>query len=363
MKDYYNVLGVKRGASKEEIKKAYRSLAHEYHPDKHQDETKRQEAEKRFKEVNEAYQVLSNDQKRHQYDTFGSAGVGGPGGAPGGGFGGFEGFDFSGFQGGAEGFDMGDIFEGIFGGGGRRKRQKRGNDISIDIEVTFKESVFGTSRTVRVRKRAVCEKCSGSGADDPKKVTECKTCSGSGTVQKQQRSILGMITQVVECSACGGRGQIPEKRCAACRGEGVLPKDEEIPVTVPPGIRTGEVIHLPGKGEGIRDGIPGDAYVRIRVQPDKHFSREGNDVHTDLQIPLSKALIGGEEHITTLDGKSTIKIPAGTNNGDKLRIRGKGVVDPRMGSGDLIITVKIQMPSKASRKIQEIADELAKEGY
>lgn len=363
MKDYYQVLGVEKGASKDEIKKSYRKLAHEFHPDKHQDEDKRKVAETRFKEVNEAYQVLSNDQKRQQYDTYGSAGVGAQGGAPGGGMG-FDGFDFSGFGGGGQGFDVGDIFEGIFGGGGRgRQRQKRGSDISIDIEIEFKESIFGVEKTLTVRKRSNCEKCNGSGAEDPAKIKTCATCSGSGSMRQAQRTILGMIEQVVECSDCHGRGKIPEKKCPTCRGEGITPKNEDIHIVVPPGIRTGEVIQITGKGEGISGGVPGDAFVRVRVRPSKNFVREGNDVHTILSIPLSQALVGGEQKVETLDGTSTISIPAGTNNNAKLRIRGKGVVHGRGSSGDLIINVQVEMPKKANKHIQAIAEELKKQGF
>lgn len=363
MKDYYQVLGVQKSASKDEIKKSYRKLAHEFHPDKHQDDEQRKNAEVRFKEVNEAYQVLSNDKKRQQYDTFGSAGVGGPGGAPGGGgFSGFEGFDFNG---GAGGFDVGDIFEGIFGGSGgrRQQRQKRGNDISIDIEIDFKESIFGVEKSITVRKRSDCEKCKGSGADDPSKVKSCKECSGSGSVRRAQRTILGIIEQVIECPDCNGRGKVPEKKCNTCRGEGILPKNEEIKIVVPPGIRTGEVIQIPGKGEGISGGVPGDAFVRVRVRPSEKFAREGNDVHTVLSIPLSQALVGGNQKVETLDGTSTISIPAGTNNNAKLRIRGKGVVHGRGSSGDLIINVQVEMPKKTNKHIQAIAKELESQGF
>ncbi len=362
MKDYYNILGVSKASTKEEIKKAYRKLAHEYHPDKHRDPGTRKEAESKFKEINEAYQVLSNDEQRKQYDMFGSTGHSGIGGAP-------NGWDFSGFDprnfGGGVNVDMGDIFEDFFGfGAGGKSREKRGRDISIDIEIPFAESLFGTERRVLIRKIAVCVECQGSGNAKGSSTTSCKTCQGSGTVRQSRRTLFGTFAQLTECTHCAGKGTIPETPCKPCAGKGVHPANEEMHIVVPPGIRSGEVIRMSGKGEAIPHGGPGDLYVKVHVLKHDKFHRDNDDLLMDLHVALSDALVGAERTIETLEGQTNIKIPSGTQTGDLLRIRAKGF--PRGDGterGDLLLEVHVDMPRRVSKRIKEIAEEMKKEGF
>lgn len=351
MKDYYQILGVEKGASKEEIKKAFRKMAHKYHPDK----TGGDEA--KFKEVNEAYQVLGNDQKRSQYDQFGSAdgfaGFGGQGGPSG-----FGGFDFSNFarQGGAQ-FDFGDIFGDIFGGG----RPRRGRDISVDIMVSFEESIFGTEKAFLIGKVGTCDTCDGTGAKKGSKTKKCETCNGQGKIQENRRSFIGQITSVRECDTCYGRGEVPEQVCSDCAGAGVKKKSEEVKVAVPPGIQHGEMIRLTGRGEAIPGGPAGDLYIKVHVEPSKTFRREGNDLLMELPIKLSEALLGAEKKIKTLDGEMTLKVPAGVAPAERLRVRGKGVPSGR-GRGDLYIKIKFDLPKKLSKKAEKLIQDLKEEG-
>lgn len=347
MKDYYQILGVEKGASKEEIKKAFRKLAHKYHPDKAGGD------EAKFKEANEAYQVLSDDQKRAQYDQFGNSdGFAGQGG--------FGGFDFSGFsaQGGpASGWDFGDIFGDIFGG----RQTRRGRDISVDIMISFSESVFGTEKAFLISKVGNCDTCGGSGAEKGSKFKKCPTCNGQGKIRENRRSFIGTITSLRDCSTCFGKGEVPEKACSTCRGAGVIKKSEEIKVAVPPGIEPGEMIRLSGRGEAIPGGPAGDLYIKVHVEPDKTFRREGNDLTTDLPIKLSEALLGVEKEIKTLDGDLTLKVPAGVAPGERLRVRGKGVPTGR-GRGDLLVKIKFDLPKKLSKQAQKLIKDLQNEG-
>lgn len=347
--DYYEVLGVKKGASKDEIKKAYRKLAHEYHPDK------KGGNEKKFKEINEAYQILSDDQKRAQYDRFGSGFSAQGGGTP-------PDWDFSGFG------DFGDIFEDFLGGlggfsrSGRRSRRERGSDISLGIDISFQESVFGGKRSVVIEKKSKCEICAGSGAEPGGQLKKCETCGGTGTVRETRRSLFGSFTALSECTHCRGRGEVPEKICKHCRGAGVLRKSETIDIDVPAGIRDGEAIKFTGMGEEIARGQAGDLYVRIHVLPHHAFRREGFDILTDLHLPLSRMLLGGEEAIETLDGKVLVKIPELSKAGDFLRLRGKGVVRERGGRGDLLIRLFPKLPKKLSHQAKKLLSDLEKEG-
>ena len=356
-KDYYEILGVKKGASQEEVKKAYRKLAHQHHPDKKGGD------EKKFKEINEAYQILGDDQKRQQYDRFGHAGFGA------GGFsaqGGPADWDFSGFEGNFGGVDLGDIFGDILGGfggfGGRRQRTKRGSDISLGIDVSFQESVFGGRRSVVIDKTSHCEICQGSGAEPGSYLKKCATCGGTGTVRETRRSLFGSFTALSECSICKGRGEVPERACKHCRGAGVLRKSQGIDIQVPAGIRDGEAIKLTGLGEEILKGQAGDLYVRIRVMPHHLFRREGSDILMDFHLPLSKMLLGGEEAVETLEGKVVVKIPELSKAGDILRLRQKGVPKGRGGRGDLLIILHQKLPRKLSHEARRLLFDLEKEG-
>ena len=353
-KDYYQSLGVDKGASKEEIKKAFHKMAHKYHPDKNGGD------DKKFKEVNEAYQTLSDDQKRSQYDRFGSDGPQGYGG----GGQGFGGFDFSGAQGGVE-FDMGDlgdIFGDFFGGGGRRQQARRGRDISTEIDLTFKESILGVDKKISISKQSTCDTCNGSGAKPGTKLDSCKTCAGQGQVREVKRSILGSFQSVRTCEACHGQGKVPSDKCTACHGAGVSKQNEELDVKVPAGINNGEMLRMNGMGEAIQGGQTGDLYIKMRIKTHPVFKRDGLNLTMDLEIKLSDALLGMNYNLKTLEEDTiSVKIPEGINNGEMLRVRGKGVPSNR-GRGDIIIRILIKMPSKLSKKSKELIDELKKEG-
>jgi len=357
-KDYYKILGVDKSASKDEIKKAFRTLAHKYHPDKGTGN------EEKFKEASEAYSVLSDDSKRQQYDMYGS--TVGAGGAPGGGAGGFGtegfgGFDFSGFTGDQTEFDLGDIFSDFFGGG-RAERTRRGRDISIDIQIEFSEAVFGTERKVLLHKTSFCEICHGSGAHPGTEMTRCATCNGKGKIHETKRSFLGAFSTVRTCPACNGKGQIPKEKCKTCKGAGVRKKEEEIAVKVPPGVDDGEMIRLTGAGEASAGGIAGDLYIKVHVKKHSLFRKEGTNLVTDLTIKLSTALLGGEYPLKTLDGDISVKIPEGVSFGEILRIKGKGVPIDKSRRGDLLIKLHIKLPSKLSKNATKLVEELKKDG-
>lgn len=353
-KNYYDILGVDKKATTDDIKKAFRKLAHKYHPDK-----KGGDASK-FKEVNEAYSVLSDEKKRMEYDSYGRVFSDGGGGA---GQGPFGGFDFSGFANGAngfEGFDLGDIFGDIFSGG--RAREQRGRDISVDIELSFADSIFGSERKILIAKTSKCDVCEGTGAVKGTAIETCKTCNGKGKVHETKRSFFGNFSTVTTCDTCRGRGKVPKEKCHTCHGIGVHRKDEEIAIKIPSGIEDGEVIRLSGAGEAIAGGISGDLYVKIHVKRHPMFTKEGNNLVTTLSIKLSTALLGGEYRLQTLDGEMTVKIPSGISIGEILRVRGKGVPFDKNKRGDLLIKLSIELPNKLSREAQKLVEELKKEG-
>jgi molecular chaperone DnaJ len=356
-KDYYDLLGVSRNASKEEIKKAFRQLAHKYHPDKKGGD------EKKFKEINEAYSVLSDDKKRAEYDSYGR--VFSEGAARGfgqEGFEGFAGFDFSNFANGFQNveFDLGDIFGDIFGAS--RRQAKRGRDISIDLEIPFNDAVFGTTRKILLTKNSVCDTCKGSGAKPGVDLEECKTCNGKGKIRENRRSFFGVISAVSTCSSCEGRGKVAKEKCSVCRGLGVVRREEEISVVVPAGIESGEIIRLAGAGEAVAFGSSGDLYVKIRVRPHPTIRREGNNLVTDLSIKLTSALLGGEYTVATLDGEITIKVPAGVSFGEVLRVKGRGVLMSGGRRGDFLIKINIELPKKLSKEAIKKIEELRQEG-
>ncbi len=359
-KNYYDVLGVSKSASKDEIKKAFRKLAHQFHPDKNKgDDTK-------FKELNEAYQILSDDQKRAQYDQFGSnfQNGAGPGGFQGGQ--GFGGFDFSGFQNG-QGFDMGDlgdIFTEFFGGGmgGGRPRQRRGRDISTEIDIPFVDAVFGVERKILISKVSQCDTCSGTGGKPGTSMKKCGQCNGKGQIHETKRSLLGTFSTTKLCDECLGTGEVPTEKCHDCRGAGVVKKQKEITVVVPAGINSGEMIRLTGMGEAVAKGQSGDLYIKINVTPHPTFKREGHNLVMDLNIKLSDALLGTEYKIQTLDGEVTVKIPEGVSIGEILRLKEKGIPTSKSKRGDLLIKLNIKLPHKLSRHSRELIEKLKEEG-
>ncbi len=363
-KDYYKILGIEKNASKDEIKKAFRKLAHEHHPDKASGD------EAKFKEINEAYGILSDDSKRAQYDQFGSDAFNGSGGPQGGQ--GFGGFDFSGFsQGfGGEGveFDLGDIFGGIFGGGrGRQTRQPKGSDISVDIEVTFKESIFGADKQFSLHRTAACDHCKGSRAEPGTGFDTCKTCDGQGQVTEMKRSVFGAFQSARQCDVCLGTGKIPKEKCKECKGKGVLNKKDTITVVIPSGVESGEMLRVAGRGEAIPGGVSGDLYVRIHVVHDSvsramNLRKEGSNLACNLEIKLSTALLGGDVAFDTLDGPLTIEIPQGIIHGEVLRVRNKGVPVTSSRRGDLMVHIHILIPKKISKEARKHIEELQKEG-
>jgi molecular chaperone DnaJ len=357
MKNYYDILGVAKTATEEDIKKAFRKLAHKYHPDKKGGD------EKKFKELSEAYSVLSDKKKRGEYDTYGKTFAGGQGGGPQGGFNGFGGFDFSNFstQGGqAFEFDLGDIFGDAFGG--QRGQGQRGRDISIDIELPFREAIFGTERRVLVSKMAVCEVCGGTGAEKGSKMATCTTCNGKGDIRETRNTFFGVFTSARTCPRCHGRGQMPEQICKTCRGEGVRKREEEIHVVIPAGVEDGEMVRMPGRGEAVTGGASGDLYVKLHIKADSKFSRDGNNLVTALPIKLSDALLGGEYRIQTLDGEEVVSVPQGVAHGEVIRVRGRGVPHGRGSRGDLLVRVDIQFPKKLSRTAHDLVQKLRSEG-
>lgn len=356
-KDYYSILGVTKGADKNEIKSAFRKLAHKHHPDKKNGD------EKKFKEITEAYAVLSNEKKRAEYDTYGRVFTdGGQGG-----FSGFSGFDFKGANAGSfHEFDFGDIFSeftDFFGGAAATKQTKRGRDISIDIEISLHDAVFGTKRKILLTKSSMCTSCLGTGAKKGSDMLICESCNGKGKIYDTKNSILGTFTSVRVCDTCHGKGKTPKEQCHTCRGIGVSKKQEEINVAVPSGVDNGEMVRLGGVGEAIPGGTPGDLYVKIHVHPDPTFHKEGSNLVMTLPIKLSDALLGGKKHIRTLDGKGIeVTIPMGVSSGQVLRVQGRGVPLRNNDRGDLYIKVDIPLPRKLSRKARKLIEDLKKEG-
>ena len=355
MKDYYQILGVNKNASEEEIKKSFRKLAHKHHPDKAGGD------EAKFKEISEAYQVLSDQKKRSQYDAAKSGGFSGNWDFSG--QNAQPGWDFSNFSGftGNNGFafDLGEIFGDIFTSGGRARR---GRDISVDIEVSFQESVFGTQRKVLINKIGVCDPCRGKGTATGSNLKKCATCSGRGTVKETRRSFIGAFSTVAECRTCHGRGEVPEKACATCGGAGILKKNEEIIITVPPGIDNGEMIRFTGRGEAVINGPAGDLYVKVHVEKHKLFIREGANLLMNLEIKLTEALLGAKKEIESLDGKIDLEIPAGIATGDILRIKDRGVPLRAGRRGELLIKVSIHIPKKLSAQAKKLIEGLKEEG-
>lgn len=354
-KNYYDILGVDKKATKDDVKKAFRKLAQKHHPDKGGDEAV-------FKEITEAYSTLSDEKKRREYDSYGQTFQGGQGA----GQGGFDSSQFSGFgQGGVE-FDLNDLFGNfgdIFGGqGGGRGRVKRGRDISIDIEVTFKESILGGKRSVLITKTGKCDTCTGTGAKSGTELVTCTTCNGAGKLHETRNSPLGAFTSVRTCPTCEGQGKIPKEKCAACGGRGVLRKEEELKIEIPAGIDGGEMIRMPGMGEAVKGGVSGDLYVKVHVKPHPVFKKEGMNLVMQMPLRLTDALLGTTATVVTVDDKKLeVKIPSMTEAMQTLRIRGKGVSSDG-SSGDLLIRLTATLPKKLSGKAKKAIEELKAEG-
>ncbi len=352
-KDYYTILGIKKDATEEEIKSAFRKLANKYHPDKNQGN---KEAEDKFKEINEAYQTLSDKNKRAQYDRFGSAGQNGAGG-------GFSGFDTSGF----EGFDfnnVGDIFSEFFSGGagfGGSRRQRRGSDMEVTINISLKDSFFGVERDIRITKTNLCTDCKGSGAESGSNLSTCGQCHGQGFVQRQARSILGVINTQVECELCQGAGKVPEKKCNHCKGYGVKDSTETIKIQVPAGIMHGQTLRMLASGEAIKGGPAGDLFVHILVDKDAVWKRVENNLERTLNIKLSDALLGAEMTVESFAGNIKVAILAGSNSGDTITVKGKGFSTQR-SKGDMVLRLNILVPKKLSSEQKKLIQSLKDSG-
>ena len=361
-KDYYNILGVDKNANPEEIKSAFRKKAHEHHPDKGGN------AEK-FKELNEAYQVLGNVEKRKQYDQFGSAFQNGQaGGANWGGFG-QGGQGFGGFNQGGMNFDMDDLgemfggFGDIFGfGGGRQtsRRQTRGRDLEMGLNLDFMEAAFGIEKEISFTKNIVCNHCHGVGGEPGAKVETCQTCHGSGHVIGVQRTILGSIQTQTVCPTCQGEGKIYSQKCTKCHGQGIVREAVKIKVRIPAGVNDGESIHLSGQGEaGQKGAAAGDLYLRLRVLPHKKFVREGYDIKSEAVISIKQATLGDQIDIETIHGAVKLKIPEGTQSGTTFRLKGKGVTRlHNRGIGDQLVKVTVKIPAGLNKKQKQLLEEL-----
>lgn len=351
--DYYEILGVAKTATQDEIKKAYRKLAHKHHPDKKGGD------EEAFKKVSNAYETLSDKNKRAQYDQFGAAGSSGSGS-------GFQGDPFGGFSQGGFTINMddlggvGDIFESFFGGGrrGARRGRPKGHDVETDMEISFRESATGVERTLLHRMFTVCSKCKGNGAEPGTPIVTCKTCSGQGSVNRTHQTPFGAFSQRAVCETCHGEGKSAETLCGTCNGEGREKTNRKLKISIPAGIADGQSIRLSGKGEApAKGGDAGDLYVHVHVLPDKVLARDGDNVRSTVGVSFADAALGTEVEVTTLDGKKTMKIPAGTQPGMNFKLSGEGFpVLTGSGTGDHIVTVKVEIPKKLSRKQKELLE-------
>jgi molecular chaperone DnaJ len=349
-RDYYEVLGVGRNASIDEVKKAYRKLAFKYHPDRNSDNG----AAERFKEIQSAYEVLGDPEKRARYDQLGHAGVDGVFGQ--GGAGGFEGFG---------GFPFGDIFETFFGAGGqtagRRRSPQRGADLRYDLSISFEDAVFGTDRELEIPRMESCHVCSGSGAQPGTERSRCTRCGGSGEIRRVQQSILGQFVNVTICGSCQGEGTVVSSPCSNCRGHRVERVVRRIKVAIPAGVDDGTQIRLTGEGEpGANGGPRGNLYVVVGVKPHRYFRREGNDIVMDLPINVAQAALGTEVEVPTVDGPSTLKIPAGTQPGRVLRMKSKGVPHLRAsGRGDQLVQIIVRVPANMNDRQKKLMKQMA----
>lgn len=363
-KDYYKILGVSKEATDDEIKKAFRKLAKANHPDAQQDEAAKKQAELKFKEINEAYSVLSDKTKRAQYDRFGSnfeqAGFGGQGGYYSNGFGGF---DFSGFNGGM-GIDidlediLGSVFGGGFGGGfnsSKREGPTKGADLRYNMNITFEEAAFGTSKQINITRNEQCSTCHGSGAKPGTNPVTCDKCGGKGKVQATQNTIMGTFSTVKTCDKCGGTGKIIPTPCEACSGKGTIRKTRKIDINIPAGIDNGQAISLRGEGDaGKKGGIAGDLFVVVNVMSHPIFTRRGHDIFATVKVPYTKLVLGGTVKVPTLEGESEINIPDGTQVGSVIKIKEKGIPNIHgKGRGNIEYTIQVDIPKRLNDKQKE----------
>lgn len=356
-RDYYEILGIPKNASKEDIKKAYRKLALKYHPDKggsKEDETK-------FKEINEAYSVLKDDKKKEAYDRFGHAGPGA------GQAGGYDWSDFAKRGYGTGDFNInfedlggfGDIFGDIFGGGGRSRGPQKGADLETQVTIDFMEAVSGLEREIVLDKTNECSRCDGSGAEKGSKIKTCPTCGGSGKIKRARQTMFGTFAQVTNCNECGGAGKIPEKKCTKCSGAGRVRERKGIKIKIPAGIEDGQTIRLPGKGEAGPMGTPpGDLYLNVRVRPDERFEREEDNIKSGVEITFPEATLGTTVSVETVRGKVKLRVPAGTQSGKIFRLSEKGM--PKINSGrrgDHLVKVHVKTPTRLTRKQKKLLEE------
>lgn len=354
-RDYYEILGVDKSASADEIKKAFRKAAIKHHPDKEGgDETK-------FKEINEAYEVLKDQQKRQRYDQFGHAGVGG---ASGGGYGGGNPFEgFGGFNGQNVHFDfgdggLGDIFGQFFGGAANQRGPRRGRDIETNLTLTFEEAVFGVEEEITLDMEDECSHCHGSTVEPGHSMKTCDACKGAGQQTRVMNTVFGPIQQAVTCETCQGKGKVPEKVCSVCRGKGTERRKQKITLKVPAGIDDGATIRLKERGEAVGGGARGDLYVHIRVKAHKKFTREGDIVLSEEHVSMADAALGTEIEVETVDGTVRMKVPAGTQSGTDFKLSGHGIPHLRAESrGPHIVSVIVDTPTKLSKKQKELLRE------
>jgi molecular chaperone DnaJ len=353
-KDYYEILGVGRDASADEIKKAYRKLTRKYHPDANPGDAS---AEAKYKTINEAYEVLSDPEKKAQYDQFGYVGDAPPGGE--GGFGGFGGADF--------GDLFGDIFGSAFSGAGRRASNpnapRRGADLEYSMRVSLEDAYRGVTRKIQVPRLETCKHCGGNGAEPGSSVETCPDCGGSGQAQRVVNTPFGQMAQVTTCPNCHGQGKIIKNLCKECRGAGRVKATRSVDVKIPPGVDTGVRLRVGGQGEaGVNGGPQGDLYLLLEVAPDSRFQRRGDDLNTTVEISYPQAILGCEVKINTFDGNEKLDIPAGTQPGSRLRIKGRGMPKLRgKGNGDMNILVRVRVSKNPSKKEKELLREIARE--
>ena len=364
-RDYYEILGVEKKATQEEIKKAYRKLAHQHHPDKAGG------AEEKFKEINAAYEVLGDGKKRQQYDVSGSADFqnGPQSGAGGFGSGGFNWQDFASHSGGTGvEFDLGDIFNSFFGGGGQRgaqgSRARQGSDLEVRLDLDFLEAVFGAEKEISLRKNVVCTRCSGNGAEPGSEIITCTTCKGTGTITHTRNTMFGAFSSSSPCHSCAGEGKKPSKACTQCGGRGMKMEEQAIKVTIPAGINSGESLRVSGKGElGEYGGRAGNLYVSVRIKEHLLFVRDNDNIKTTKHISFSCAVLGDKIMVETLDGPVSMKINPGIESGTIMKIKGKGVPHLRSsGRGDHLIKIKIETPKNISRRVKKLIETLKEEG-
>ena len=356
-KDYYQILGVSKDATADDLKKAYRKLAKQYHPDAQHTEADKKNAEAKFKEINEAYSVLSDDTKRAQYDRFGSGFGGGSYGSYGGfdGFGGFGGMDI----------DLEDILGSVFGGGFSSSRKSsgptKGADIRITLNLKFEEAAFGVRKEINVTRNEKCDTCNGSGAKPGSKVITCDKCGGRGKIQVTQNTIMGSFSTVRTCDKCSGSGKVIQTPCEKCSGKGTVRKNRKIEINVPAGIDNGQAIPLRGEGDaGLKGGPNGDIYVVVKVGSHKYFRREGYDIFANVRVPFAKMVLGGDIKIPTLEGEMEFNIPEGTSSGTKFRVKEQGIpILNGKGRGVLEFVVDVDVPKKLNDEQRELLKKFA----